>query len=89
MRTTLTIDDDLARMLKQRALESGRPFKAVVNEALRAGLEQATAAPARRPYRFEPVALGRPARSIDLDKALQLAGSLEDEERVRKLDLRK
>jgi hypothetical protein len=45
MRTTLTINDGLLRQLRQKALDSGKPFKQVVNEALRAGLEQpATAA---------------------------------------------
>lgn len=89
MRTTLTIDDQLARLLKQRALETGRPFKEVVNEALRHGLEQTASPPVRRPYRLEPIALGQPARGIDLDKALQLAGSLEDQELAQKLELRK
>jgi hypothetical protein len=89
MRTTLTIEDELARRLKQRALETGRPFKAVVNEALRAGLELTTMTPCGRPYRLEPRVMGRPTRGVNLDKALQLAGSLEDEELARKLELRK
>ena len=38
MRTTLTIDDDLATALKVSARRSGRPFKTVVNEAIRRGL---------------------------------------------------
>ena len=38
MRTTLTIDDDLAAALKLSARRSGRPFKAIVNEAIRRGL---------------------------------------------------
>ena len=38
MRTTLTIDDHLARALKERAHRSGKPFKQIVNETLRAGL---------------------------------------------------
>ena len=38
MRTTLTIDDALLRQLRQKALDSGKPFKRVVNETLRAGL---------------------------------------------------
>ena len=42
MRTTLTIDDDLAGLLKRRAHELGLPFKEVVNRTIRAGLgEQA------------------------------------------------
>ena len=38
MRTTLTIDDDLADLLKRRARELGVPFKEAVNSAIRAGL---------------------------------------------------
>lgn len=38
MRTTLTIDDEVALALKDFAHQSGRPFRQVVNEALRKGL---------------------------------------------------
>ena len=38
MRTTLTLDDDLAERLADVARESRKPFKAVVNETLRRGL---------------------------------------------------
>lgn len=38
MRTTLTIDDDLAAALKRSAQRSGKSFKAIVNEAIRRGL---------------------------------------------------
>ena len=50
MRTTLTLDDDLAEKLRQAARASGRSFKEVVNEALRIGL-QARSAP-RQDRRF-------------------------------------
>lgn len=38
MRTTLTLDDDLAVMLKREAEATRRPFRDVVNEAIRRGL---------------------------------------------------
>ncbi len=38
MRTTITLDDDVAARLRRRRT-SGRTFKDVVNEALRAGLD--------------------------------------------------
>jgi hypothetical protein len=38
VRTTLTIDDDLAGLLKRRARELGVPFKEVVNRVIRTGL---------------------------------------------------
>ena len=39
MRTTLTIDDDVAQKVRQLAKDFDRPFKDIVNEALRLGLE--------------------------------------------------
>ncbi len=41
MRTTLTIDNDIADSLKEQARLQDRPFKQVVNDALRRGLSQA------------------------------------------------
>ena len=38
MRTTLTLDDDLAAALKQQAQRMEQPFKQVVNDVLRRGL---------------------------------------------------
>ncbi|MEN8164431.1 MAG: CopG family transcriptional regulator [Acidobacteriota bacterium] len=38
MRTTLTLEDDLSRGLKERARASGKSFKEVVNETIRRGL---------------------------------------------------
>lgn len=74
MRTTLTLDPDVATKLRARARELGLPFKQVVNEALRRGLG---AGPARRPYRIAARPLGaRPG--VDLDRALALAAGLED-----------
>ena len=89
MRTTLTIDDDIARQLREIVHRSGKPFKNVVNEALRAGMENNRIADVSRPYRLEPVAMGEVMGPYDLDKALQLADRLEDEETSRKLLLRK
>lgn len=89
MRTTLTLDDSLAAELKRRAYESNRPFKEVVNEAIRAGLEQGSAAPASRTYRVPVTGLGAPRPGVDLNKALTLAGALEDEELSQKMEQRK
>jgi len=89
MRTTLTIDERLARDLKEIAHRSGKPFKQVVNETLHAGLSARKTAPAPRRYRLKTASLGQPLPGIDLDKALQLSESLEDLEIARKLELRK
>lgn len=89
MRTTLTLDDDLAAALKKRAFETGKSFKDVVNEALRAGLESEQALPRPKPYSVKPISLGDPLPGVNLDKAVTLAGELEDDELARKLQLRK
>jgi len=88
MRTTLTLDNDLAAALRSEARRSGRPLKRVVNDALRAGLA-ARRAKAPRRYRLKPVRLGGVLPGIDLDKALRLADALEDEALAGKLELRK
>jgi hypothetical protein len=86
MRTTVTLDPDVAAKLKQNANERGVSFKEALNSSVRRGLES-SAAPSR-PYRVPTRQLGvRPG--INLDKALQLAGELEDAETMRKLQLRK
>ncbi len=89
MRTTLTIDDKLAKALRKIAYESGRPFKEVVNRALRQGIEAEQDLPKSRPYRVNPVALGGILPGINLDKALRLADEMADAEIATKLRLRK
>ncbi len=86
MRTTVTLDPDLAAKLRRIARERGISFKDALNEMLRAGLGAEARTPRR--YRLRPRPMGlRPG--VDLTKALSLAASLEDEEIVRKLELRK
>jgi|GEM_PF-2194177 hypothetical protein len=43
MRTTLTLDDDLAVMLKREAEATRRPFRDVVNDAIRRGMVESAA----------------------------------------------
>jgi hypothetical protein len=88
MRTTLTLDDDLAKALREKAHRTGAPFKEVVNKAIRAGLEQVDKPRQTRPYKCKSYSLGYPPRA-DLDRALNLADRLESEEIARKLALRK
>ncbi len=75
MRTTLTLDDDLAALLRQQANTLGVSFNDTVNRTLRAGLSQETAscdvpAPKTIPHSFG----FRPG--VDLDKLNQLADEL-------------
>jgi hypothetical protein len=53
MRTTLTIEPELAERIKQEAALGKRPFKAVVNDALRKGLGLEPIKRAK-PYRIKP-----------------------------------
>lgn len=86
MRTTVTLDPDVAAKLKQTARDQGLSFKEVLNASVRRGLVGGQAV--SRPYRVPTRRLGaRPG--VDLDRALALAERLEDSETARKLSLRK
>lgn len=86
MRTTVTLDPDVAARLQRLAVERGTSFKETLNTTLRAGLDAGEAA--AKPYREVTRRLGvRPG--VDLAKALQLAAAHEDEEIIRKLESRK
>ena len=88
MRTTLTIDDDLVRELREKAYKTGSPFKEVVNKVIRVGLKEIDNQTPSKPYKCKSYSLGYPP-SADLDHALDLADRLESEEIARKLSLRK
>jgi len=80
MRTTLTLDDDLARELKEMSRQSGRSFKQVVNEALRRSLtsgDKSLPPPPR--FVVEARACGF-RRGVDMLKLNQLSDELEIEE---------
>jgi hypothetical protein len=84
MRTTLTIDPDVRLLLERRMRERGQSLKETVNEALRSGL---TGTGPGAPFNTPTFDLGHPL--VPLDKALSLAGELEDEELRRRLAARK
>ena len=78
MRTTLTLEDELARRLRDLARRKGRSFKEVVNEALRRGMSaQEVAEPAER-YRVETFRSGFRA-GVDPLRLNQLVDELESE----------
>ena len=88
MRTTVTLDPDVDAAIRRLMHERRIGFKEAVNEAIRAGLAtEPTAAPDQRGVTatfkmgFTPEA--------NLDKALALAGRLEDEAIARRLALQK
>jgi hypothetical protein len=76
MRTTPTLDDDVAAMLRQAQQVRKARLKQIVNEGLRAGLASMMGPKSRgKLYRIKPMNLGR-CRLADLDdisEALTLA----------------
>jgi hypothetical protein len=81
MRTTITLDEDVAIELKKMCADRGLRFKVVVNDALRAGL-RALHDPVEggtSEYRTPPVSLGRPTYS-DLDNVAELLSVAEGDE---------
>ncbi len=80
MRTTVTLDPDVATLIKRVMRERGLTFKQAVNEAIRAGMAPRSAYAAAEHATYD---LGEPL--VDVTKALRLAGQLEDEELARKL----
>jgi len=81
MRTTLTLDPDVALKLKARVTRQGVTFKQAVNDAIRRGLES-EGPPARFRFKVKARPLGlRPG--IDYDKLGQMADQLEAEEFAR------
>jgi hypothetical protein len=60
MRTTLSLDDDVAALLQRAVARRKEPLKKVLNDALREGLPRLLRPrAARRTYRTRPLRLGR------------------------------
>jgi hypothetical protein len=88
MRTTLTLDPDVARMLDEEVHRVRKPLKQVVNEALRRGLTSSGPRPPLKPYR---VKVHRTALRPGFDRGRfnALADELEDSAIAAKLRRRK
>jgi hypothetical protein len=86
IRTTVTLDLDVAEQLKALAQRRNISFKVALNSTVRAGL--AAERGGGRPFQVEPWPMHvRPG--VDLTHALLLDADLEDEEVIRNRDLRK
>jgi hypothetical protein len=84
MRTTITLTPEADALVRKAMQERRLSFKQVVNDAIVSSLSTARA---RQPVKLPTHRLGQPR--VNLDKALQLAGELEDEELLRKLSMGK
>jgi hypothetical protein len=76
MRTTLTLDPDVARLLEAEVHRARKPLKQVVNAALRRGLSGAR--PPAKPYRA-PVHAARLQPGLDRFRLNALVDELEDD----------
>jgi hypothetical protein len=77
MRTTLTLDEDVAAKLKAESRRAGRPFREVVNEALRRGLAGQRSASRRAPFKVMARNLGDLKPGLLLDNVAQLIEQVE------------
>jgi len=87
VRTTVTLDPDTEKLLRNAVRERGTSFKAALNDAVRKGLAPPRPARARR-FVQKTYAMGTNDH-FPWDKALAMADAMEDEEIVRKLSVRK
>ncbi|HEX7159591.1 MAG TPA: hypothetical protein VF214_11290 [Edaphobacter sp.] len=61
VRTTLTIDDDVAALLEKEMRRTGQPLKQTVNQLLRSGLQQAAAPVKPKPFKVRARKIGLPS----------------------------
>ena len=87
MRTTVTLDEDVERVLKATMRDRGVSFKQALNDAIRTGLATPVPRPKRR-FVQKTYSLGS-EQLFRWDKALAIADAIEDEELIRKLALKR
>jgi hypothetical protein len=79
VRTTLSLDDDVARLLEKETRQSGASFKEVVNHLLRLGLMASKQLP-RKPFTVKPWNMAPPP-GLNFDNVEELLDALEGPER--------
>ena len=77
MRTTITLDEDVAAKLKSLSRRTGRAFRDLVNDTLRRGLARPPAAPAREPFKVQARDLGSLRPGLSLDSVADLLEQVE------------
>jgi hypothetical protein len=79
MRTTIQIDHDVLERARALAEKTRRPFKTVINEALRVGLDRMKSPANQAPYKTIPHAMGL-RQGRNLDNIQELLAQIEGEE---------
>ncbi len=77
MRTTLTLDDDVAAKLKAESRHAGRSFRDIVNEMLRRGLASKGTFSRRQSFKIEARDLGDLKPGLRLDNVAELIEQVE------------
>jgi hypothetical protein len=77
VRTTLTLDEDVAARLQAEARRTGKAFKVVVNEYLRLGLAQRRKMRAAPTAELDAVDLGGPQQGLSYDNVAELLDAIE------------
>lgn len=80
MRTTVTLDPDTEQLLRRQMSDKKISFKRALNDAVRAALSSPGEV---HSFRTETASMGE--SQVDLDRALQLAAQLEDDDTIRKM----
>ena len=80
MRMTITIDDDVLERAREIAARLRKPFKAIVNEALRVGLERMEGPLRQRPYKTKPHRMGL-REGCNLDDIQELLSRADEDSR--------
>ena len=84
MRTTLTLEPDVAQRIEEEAYRQRKPIKQIVNEALRRGLAPQALTQPRKRLRVRPHRTTlRPG--VDVASFNQMTDELEDEAVVDKM----
>lgn len=82
MRTTITIDDDVAIRLNELQKSKGISFKKAVNLLLRRGLSAEEKPQKVKPFKIKARSLGKPLLDVNLDKTSEVIDLLDELEGV-------
>jgi hypothetical protein len=77
VRTTLTLDDDIAAKLEAEARRSGLSFKETVNTILRIGLSARRGRLPRQPFKIKPLAVELINKNLDFDNIEELLDTID------------
>lgn len=83
MRTTLSIDDDVAQSVENLRKRKNLSLRDAINQLLRAGLRTVEKSESSRPYKGPVFSMGDLKPGIDPNRMNQLADELEAEEYIQ------